>query len=451
MKRVAFALLLMILMSACGGLDVSESGNVDNHDFETYDFYYAIPFAASTVQESYDSEQRQIESGGDMACTLLTEFFKGPSSERLCMPYPDGTEILNYECNDGLLTIELSEECRQLSGIDLTIANCCLIMTMTQLDFVDTVQIQSPGNALIAWDDLELKKESFVLSDNTDISSDEYLSIYFSDENSRYLIADQRRFVVSENESTERYIVEQLIRGPLNKGRATMPEGTRVLGIRVEDGTCYVNFSSEFMINQPKTEAQERMTIYSIVNSLTGAPEIDHVQILVEGEILNYYRYMEIGYPLDRYEGIIGPANGSLNQIDVTFYIGSWSPDYLASIPMILSRQVDTGIEELVLKALISYEPPQGFTNLIPQDTKVNGITVEDGICYVDLSSEFIDNNKAGPALQRLSVFSIVMTLTGLKSTDIEAVQFLIDGSVRSFKGFSLEKPIYPDDNILFP
>ena len=64
----------------------------------------------------------------------------------------------------------------------------------------------------------------------------------------------------------------------------TIPQGTRVLSVRVKDHTAYVNFSSELVENHPGGSSAELQTIYSIVNTLViNFPQIKRVQILVDG------------------------------------------------------------------------------------------------------------------------------------------------------------------------
>ena len=76
-----------------------------------------------------------------------------------------------------------------------------------------------------------------------------------------------------------------LIWGPQTEGlRATIPEGTRLLGISIVNGLCTVDFSKEFVDNHSGGSAGEIMTLTSILKTLQEFPSIDKVQILVEGQ-----------------------------------------------------------------------------------------------------------------------------------------------------------------------
>ncbi len=63
------------------------------------------------------------------------------------------------------------------------------------------------------------------------------------------------------------------------------------------------------------------------------------------------------------------------------------------------------------------------------KETKVLGVEVKDGIAYIDLTSEFFDdNNSNSSAGARAKVYSIVNTLCLNESLDIQEVRFLKEG-----------------------
>lgn len=81
-------------------------------------------------------------------------------------------------------------------------------------------------------------------------------------------------------------LVLQLIQGP-GKGSMlvpTFPKGTRLRSVRVQEGVAWIDFSRELREGFWKGSRSEELTLYSLVNTLTEIPEIDAVQILIEGE-----------------------------------------------------------------------------------------------------------------------------------------------------------------------
>ncbi|HHL39542.1 MAG TPA: hypothetical protein ENJ37_03450 [Deltaproteobacteria bacterium] len=92
-----------------------------------------------------------------------------------------------------------------------------------------------------------------------------------------------------------------LLEGPGTPGLArTVPPGTRLLELRIKDGTAYVDLSFHVVGERGEGAADERMTVYSIVNTVTlNFPRIRRVQILVDGKVMGTLRGgVEISSPL---------------------------------------------------------------------------------------------------------------------------------------------------------
>lgn len=86
---------------------------------------------------------------------------------------------------------------------------------------------------------------------------------------------------------TPERLVEELINGPaFEQNMRTIPDGTKLIDIKVEDSIAFVNFSREMTDNHWGGSAGESMTIGSIVNTLAlnEGIGIEKVQILIEGE-----------------------------------------------------------------------------------------------------------------------------------------------------------------------
>jgi outer membrane lipoprotein-sorting protein len=84
-----------------------------------------------------------------------------------------------------------------------------------------------------------------------------------------------------------RELVEELLKGPEDKKLSRIiPEGTRLLDLRVENGIAYADFSGEITAAGYGAET-EGVLINSIVWTLTQLEEIEAVQILVEGKVVD--------------------------------------------------------------------------------------------------------------------------------------------------------------------
>jgi len=96
---------------------------------------------------------------------LINALLAGPTREGLSSPFPNQTALNGWSLTDGLLTVDLSEHYGDLAGIDLTLADYCLTLTLCQLDRVEQVRITVAGRGLAYRDHDILDPSEAVLED----------------------------------------------------------------------------------------------------------------------------------------------------------------------------------------------------------------------------------------------------------------------------------------------
>lgn len=437
MKKLALiwiSICLLLSMAAC-------ERRIDRDDGTEWVFYYLGELDGS--EGVVKSETRKLGSGGELM--VLNEYFAGPESQELNSPFPIGTTFSAFDFDENQASITMSQEYSQLRGAEKTMAEACLTKTLLDLTGCDVVEItEYDGNAV------SRSADAFLFDPAQETIANDEITLYFADENFQYLVAEKRSIVSGHDETDLRYVIEQLLRGPGNGDLQTaMPEGTELISAEVKNGICTVDLSSEFFENRPKTQRQELVTVYSIVNSLASIDGVSRVVIKVQGNSVDFYRYMSLSEPISPYDGIVGPVNAAMNEVPVELYIQSWSPDYLAGLPSKIKRKVNVATEEQLINALLEFKPPSGYSNPIPKGTKLNSVSYNEGICTVDLSGEFISSASIESSAQRLSVLAVAATLSQLEY--IDAVQILIDGEVRSLPEFDLSEPITVTGDMFFP
>lgn len=115
------------------------------------------------------------------------------------------------------------------------------------------------------------------------------VDLYFSDDQAMEVLPERREVEVASDPaqrlSLAELVVTELLKGPndplLNK---TLPPEAKLISVQVIDGLVMANFSKELVAKHWGGSTGEMMTILSLVNSLTCLPNIDRVQILVEGK-----------------------------------------------------------------------------------------------------------------------------------------------------------------------
>lgn len=143
-------------------------------------------------------------------------------------------------------------------------------------------------------DNDELRPASSLVMDEEEASKlkdKRPIRLYFANEDNTKLRAEIRYIDASDTggntESLATIVVKELIKGP-GKGtglKSTIPEGTKLLSnVIIKGNTATVNFSKEFVEKHSGEKDAEKLTIYSIVNSLTELREIQKVEFKIEGK-----------------------------------------------------------------------------------------------------------------------------------------------------------------------
>ena len=223
----------------------------------------------------------------DMATRMILSMSQTPSDKKLRETIL-GFEVVDYELKDGVLMLNVSEDYLSQQPTTEVLVRAALVRTLCQIEGVDYVGILCNGKDLV--DALGqpvglMEPSQFVDNSGNEINSYERveLALYFADEEGRKLVKSNTTVEYNSNISTERLVVEQIIKGP-NGGslRATVNPQTKINNVSIKDGVCYVNLDGAVINALPGIDL--RLSVYSIVNSLTELPGINKVQLLIDGD-----------------------------------------------------------------------------------------------------------------------------------------------------------------------
>lgn len=380
-------------------------------------------------------EQREAQGHKDDLDWLLAEYFSGCTSEELHIPFPKGTSVTDWSIADNTLTVVLSENFGQLSGVDLTVACSCISMTFLELAEVEAVEICAENSRLNGEESLLFTADTFHLSDYDSDQTQQKMTVYYLDSQYRYVVGKTVTVSLSSVEDIYRYLFERMLYPPEDSGLLSpVPKETQLLGITVRDGVCSVDLSEDFVRNAPQDVTCQRSMLLAIVNTLTGLSEVDRVELYQNGELLSQFGSLTLASSLEYDASAIGPVMTGLNEMDLTLYLANGSAGLLAPVPVRIRRTVGLSEAELAIQALFGTESKNGFDNLIPEDTKVLDINVSNERCTVNLSADFLsDENTLAAA------YSVAATLCGLDG--ISEVLILVDGAVPEILG----GPLVPD------
>lgn len=126
------------------------------------------------------------------------------------------------------------------------------------------------------------------------------IKVYYPDENATGLVAVEKS--IKDTDNKYQAAVEALMAGTDKKGLANVfPKKAKLLQVTVSGKVAKVDFSRELQKNLVGGSTGEEMLVGSVVNTLTEFPEIQKVQILVDGqEVETLSGHMDLSQPLPR-------------------------------------------------------------------------------------------------------------------------------------------------------
>lgn len=114
----------------------------------------------------------------------------------------------------------------------------------------------------------------------------EEIKLYFVDAEMMRLIPVSAVIPKSNTQKMAQYVVDELIEGRDDnpKIRRIIPKEKRCMTVKVKDKIAYVDIKKEMIDAYPDGRDLEMLTIYSVVNSLTGIDGIVNVRFTIDGK-----------------------------------------------------------------------------------------------------------------------------------------------------------------------
>ena len=135
-------------------------------------------------------------------------------------------------------------------------------------------------------------------------SGEREVYLYFATEDAMYLDQESRTL---PGEDLYREAIEEIVAGPVSEDlRPTVSEATELIDYSYEDGLIILNFNENIRVDHPGGSTGERLTIYSIVNTMTALPGIDQVSFKIDGEELeSLIGHLDLTIPYSYSEDIL--------------------------------------------------------------------------------------------------------------------------------------------------
>ena len=299
MKRWMILLLCAAMLLAAGCAHLTAEQQPEEAAYSLYFREADLSAAASgdalraEVVSLPDVDERDPQA---MAEALMRRLMEGPADATLKGTIPTGTQLLSVEVDRGVAVVDLSAAYGALSGVNLTLADYAITLTLSQLPEIFSVRITVRGQDLAYRNKQVFEARDVLLSPKGDVVSTVPVVLYFQNEEGT-LLGERRTLDLYEGDTQVSAVVRALEGGPELDGLiSVMPEGFRVRSAWLEEHTCYVNLSSAQLKNM------ERLTglpnaLSALQFSLCSLENVQEVRFLVDGEFARSYGAVKIEEP----------------------------------------------------------------------------------------------------------------------------------------------------------
>ncbi len=277
MKKVLLLAILVLLLLLVSCAVPTKDGGGDMLRI----FYPTVLDAAKggdAVESVALSREDLPEDRHEQAVAVVERIMAGDEHHR--SPIPAGTELRSCTLAGGIVTLDFSAAYGQLSGMDMTLADYCLTLSLTELPDIYGVRITVMGA------EPEYRKRGVMLAGNVLLTSTEDVvrelaaTLYFPDEQG-ILKAEERLLLLYEGQSRAGVVLDALLAGPETEGLLPLlPEGFAAPAVRTDAGVCYVNIAGDSAALLPGDADPVLSGISQSIRSVEG---IAAVQFLVDG------------------------------------------------------------------------------------------------------------------------------------------------------------------------
>ena len=287
-RRMSLLASLLVLLTACSAPAGPEQGT------EGVLVYYLLPEEEARGADRIGArwESLALPEGADdltEARAVVERLMAGPEDESMYSPLPEGIELLGLELRDRTAYVDFSGEIRDLSGVELALADYCLTLSLTALDSVRAVTVTAQGRPLGQQPKQVFYERDVLLSDMGDVLQTVEVSLYFLNADGA-LAAEKRMLSLYEGQTLAEALVAALLEGPESRELLrAVPEGFAINYVRVDSGVCYLSLPASSLALLPQDGQTQQMILWSLADSLYSIDSVEEIRLLADGEELKLF------------------------------------------------------------------------------------------------------------------------------------------------------------------
>ncbi|MCR5000419.1 MAG: GerMN domain-containing protein [Lachnospiraceae bacterium] len=194
-----------------------------------------------------------------------------------------------------------------------------------------------------------------------------------------------------------------------------------VNSVTLNEGLLLIDFDTGYIKDQGREEILRRAAIVRTLDQVEG---VDEISITVDGTPLNDSKGQPVGIMTsDMFIDNAGDEINSYERTRLVLYFANADGNGLVQTTESVAYNSNISMEKLVTEHIISGPLSNGVYPVTDPGVGLISVTTKDGICYVNLSREFLV--KQGKLTDEVVLYAFVNSLTELPN--INKVQFMID------------------------
>ncbi len=225
---------------------------------------------------------------------------------------PEKLEILSYDIDyqTGVMTVDFSKEYKEMTNIEEINFKAAFVWTFTDLEFIKKIKFEIDGYpySIANSSVIEYFDRTNVIVEPT-IALDKVVQrevvLYFPTtpvNEDTLLVPETRMATTEEGIPIEEVVLTELLKGTTVDGlKSVIPSGVTVRSIKRENSICFIDLSEKFLKGNI-SEREQKLRVYSLVNSLTELNNVDKVQILINAKKTKGFDNIDISKPLKQNE-----------------------------------------------------------------------------------------------------------------------------------------------------
>jgi len=251
------------------------------------------------------------------------------------------------------------------------------------------------------------------------------VELYFLSSDSSEMEVEMREIPVTKDTlALLTAVTNELLAGPvLPEHKRVISAEAKLVGISLDKKIATVNMSENF---ESGSDVERLWSRYTLVNTLCSIKDVDKIRILINGEEVVSIATGQVLGALGKDDIITEQPPAENNVVNVTLYFSDANAMYLIPEQRSIAVKDNEGTEQIIVSEIIKGPESKSNFRTVTADVKVLSVETKGGVCFVNLSQEFVTKNTGGSTKEGLAIYSIVNSLCKLETVD--KVQFLIEG-----------------------